>query len=156
MYLRRVRFQDGCHYVIRESYREGDCWKSRDLVDLGNRSRQVHRVRGRKWFLFQPRSWKKNSRLRGVKYSSEELEDLFLPFLPAHIRRIIESFQTHATCRSRTRESVPAKSWCEQQRNLHSFDKRRLHFLRCGRVDIGDLDQRPWKFLQVLTGKEPG
>ncbi len=40
-----------------------------------------------------------------------------------------------------------------KQRWLHSFDKRRLHFLRCGRVDIGDLELRPWKFLNVLAEK---
>lgn len=47
---------------------------------------------------------------------------------------------------------MPQEDLANGQRALHTFDKRRLHFLRCGRVDIGSLEDRPWKFLNVLLG----
>ena len=39
------------------------------------------------------------------------------------------------------------------QQKLHSFDKRRIHYLRSGQVDMGNLAARPWKFLNVLLQK---
>jgi hypothetical protein len=88
----------------------------------------------------------------GASYSDEELERLFIPFLDPHIRRIVERF-------SGPRRSVEKWRRCSKgellgyHRALHPFDKRRLHYLRFGRVDIGDLDARPWKFLNVLLDK---
>jgi len=86
------------------------------------------------------------------RFSEDELESLLMPFLDPHIRRIVEQFE-------RPRESV--KPWrslspdevLEQQKHLHSFDKRRFHYLRFGRVQMGDLDRRPFRFLQVLAEK---
>ena len=89
---------------------------------------------------------------KSVKYSTEDLEELFLPFLPPHIRRLIESFQSHSTLRH-GRRTYSEQDLTHKQRGLHSFDKRRLHYLRCGRVDIGNLDRRPWKFLNVIMEK---
>jgi hypothetical protein len=151
LYLRRVMFEDGYHYLIRTSYREGEYWKSRDLVDLGADPADHIEYAGGNGFYFNPEV-EEELEARGVKYSTQELEGLFLPFLPSRMRRIIESFQTHTTRRHGSGTGC-REELSQQQRNLHSFDKRRLHFLRCGRVDIGELDGRPWKFLDVLTEK---
>jgi DnaJ domain len=93
-------------------------------------------------------------RVQGMaeRFSEDELESLLMPFMDPHIRRIVERFE-------RPKES--AKPWrslssdevLEQQKELHSFDKRRFHYLRFGRVQMGDLDRRPFRFLQVLTEK---
>jgi hypothetical protein len=85
----------------------------------------------------------------GVEYTTHELESLFLPFLDPEIRRIVQRFDRGSCNRPRyTREEI-----LSHQRDLHTFDKRRLHYLRCGRVDIGNLELRPWKFLNVLLEK---
>ncbi len=86
------------------------------------------------------------------RFSEDELETLFMPFLDPRIRRIVEQFE-------RPRES--SKPWgglsphevMIEQKKLHSFDKRRLHYLRFGRVQMGNLDRRPSRFLQVLSEK---
>jgi len=151
LYLRRVMFQDGYHYVIRESYGDGDCWKSKDLADLGSDPAEHIEYTGGNGFYFNTELEKK-LQARGTRYSTEELECLFMPFLNPHIRRVIESFQAH-TKRQRCWKTSSEDELRQKQGRLHGFDKRRLHFLRCGRVDIGDLDQRPWKFLNILMEK---
>jgi hypothetical protein len=86
------------------------------------------------------------------RFSEDELESLFMPFLDPHIRRIVEQFE-------RPKES--AKPWgalskdevLVEQKKLHSFDKRRLHYLRFGRVQMGALDRNPFRFLQILSEK---
>jgi hypothetical protein len=86
------------------------------------------------------------------RFSEDELESLFMPFLDSHIRRIVEQFE---------RPKKSAKPWgalskdevLVEQKKLHSFDKRRLHYLRFGRVQMGDLDRNPSRFLQILAGK---
>ena len=89
---------------------------------------------------------------RGASYSDEELEGLFMPFLDPFIRRIVERFKRPQKEQNRWRTCSP-EALLKYQRALHSFDKRRLHYLRCGRVDIGTLDGRPWGFLNVILEK---
>lgn len=86
------------------------------------------------------------------RFSEDELESLFMSFLDPHIRRVVERFE-------RPKES--AKPWSAlsadevlvEQKKLHSFDKRRLHYLRFGRVQMGALDRKPFRFLQILSEK---
>lgn len=151
MYLRRVLAQDGCHYIIRASYRDGCCWRSEDLADLGGDPTRHIKYAGRNGFYFSA-ELEEQLHAKGARYSVEDLEELFLPFLPLHIRHLIEAFQSHVPLRH-GRKNYSEDELAQKQRSLHSFDKRRLHFLRCGRVDIGDLDRRPWKFLNVLMDK---
>ncbi len=151
MYLRQVKFQDGYHFIIRESYRDGEGWKHKDVADLGTTPERYIEYTGGNGFYFSE-ELEERLQTAGLKYSSEDLEGLFLPFLNPRIRRIIESFQAHPAGRHR-RETISPQELTRQHQLLHSFDKRRLHFLRCGRVDIGELDWRPWKFLNVLMEK---
>jgi hypothetical protein len=91
-------------------------------------------------------------RAMNVVYTTHELESIFLPFLDPEIRRIIQRFD-RGLGGPVNRKRYGSEEMLTQQRNLHPFDKRRLHYLRCGRVDIGNLDMRPWKFLNVLLEK---
>ena len=151
MYLRRVRFQDGDHYIIRKSFRDDGCWKYNDLMDLGRNPEAFIEYAGGNGFYFGA-ALEEKLQACGADYSSEDLERLFLPFLKPHIRRIIENFQTHRTRRNRWGR-YSEHELLQKQGQLHLFDKRRMHFLRCGRVDIGDLEGRPWKFLNILLEK---
>jgi hypothetical protein len=89
---------------------------------------------------------------RGATYSTDELEESFKPFLAPHIRRIIENFERPKSrlkhWSGRSRQEI-----LKHQRLLHPFDKRRLHYLRCGQVNIGNLDGVPLRFLSVLFEK---
>ncbi len=89
---------------------------------------------------------------RAERFSEDELEKLFMPFVDPHIRRIVEQFERPGKPR-RPWQSLSSEEVLSRQKRLHSFDKRRLHYLRFGRVQMGDLDRRPWKFLQILSEK---
>ena len=91
-------------------------------------------------------------REKGCSFSYDELEELFIPFIDPEIRRIVDSFQRPSRG-SKPRHPLNRDELLKRQEGLHPFDKRRLHYLRCGRVDIGHLDARPWKFLNVLLDK---
>ena len=89
---------------------------------------------------------------KGVDYTDDDLEEIFKPFLDPHIRRIVENFE---------RPGSRLKQWSTRsdaeilkyQNALHPFDKRRLHYLRCGQVNIADLDGDPRRFFSVLFEK---
>jgi hypothetical protein len=151
LYLRRVKFSSGYRYVLRESYCDGGLWKHKDLIDLGVNPGRCIEYAGRNGFYFGG-GLEERLQAVGVKYNSEDLETIFLPFLEPHVRRIIEDFQAHSSRPCRPRK-LSRDEMIRKQRLLHSFDKRRLHFLRCGRVDIGDLDRGPWGFLNALVEK---
>ena len=151
MYLKRQNFEDEYHYVLCESYRDDGCWKYRELLDLGPDPNEYIVYPGGNSFYIRE-SLEESLQAMGASYSDEELEDLFLPFMDPYIRRIIERFKRPQNGKDRWRKHTP-EELLKYQRALHSFDKRRLHYLRCGRVDMGNLEGRPWGFLNVLLEK---
>jgi len=151
LYLKRHNFKDHYHYILCESYSDDGCWKHRELLDLGEDPGAYIVYPGGNSFYIRE-SLEETLHSRGATYSDEELEDLFMPFLDPYIRRIVERFKRPQKANNRWQRSSP-EALMKYQRTLHSFDKRRLHYLRCGRVDIGNLDGRPWRFLNVLLEK---
>lgn len=143
--------RDGFRYILRESRWEKDCWRHRDLVDLGSDPGCFIQYPGGNGFYFSA-ELEEILQNKGVQYSADELEEVFLPFLKPGIRRIIENFRRRQNSGKRW-SRCSRSELLDLQKDLHAFDKRRLHYLRCGRVDIGTLDGRPWKFLNVLLGK---
>ena len=153
MYMKKIFEGKSYHYVIRESYWDGKSWTYRDLFDLGaDPGAYIHYVGGSGFYFDE--SLEEGLEQAGVSFSSEDLEALFFPFIDPYIRRIILNFQ-HGFRRHRVSSDIPHsdEDLFEKQKQLHPFDKRRMHFLRCGRIDMGTLDNRPWKFLNVLLDK---
>jgi hypothetical protein len=91
-------------------------------------------------------------RQKKATFTSDELERIFRPFLDHRIRRIVERFDSRKSTQYRWKNCSP-QDLLKRHQELHPFDKRRLHYLRCGRVNMGNLDDRPWKFLNVLLEK---
>jgi hypothetical protein len=151
LYLRRVKSKGGDEYIIRESYQSENGWAHRDLVSLGADPRGHIRYPGGNGYYIEP-DIEDALQGKGKEYSPEELEEIFLPFLDPHIRHVIESFRSGSRATGRW-SGCSAEELLRCQEGLHSFDKRRLHFLRCGRIDIGELNGRPWKFLNILLEK---
>ncbi len=151
MYLRRTKTTEGYHYLLRESYLHEGSWTHRDIMDLGSDPGVHIEYPGGNGFYFSSELEERLSD-QGVEYCSEDLEALFLPFMKPHVRRIVEMFGIGGrNCCTDTTGSGTEQM--QRQRLLHTFDQRRLHYLRFGRVNIGRLDQRVWKFLHVLYGK---
>lgn len=152
MYLRRIQSGNGAFFVIRESVWLEDHWGYRDLAELGPDPGEFIELPGGNGFYFKA-ELEQALEQQGVVWSTEELEALFLPFLPPHIQRIIESFGGAAPKPGGNWRELGPEQLRERQRKVHSFDLRRLHYLRCGRVDIGRLHGRAWKFVNILLDK---
>lgn len=151
MYVKRVQDKDGYSYHLCESYLDDGLWRDKRLMALGPDPAQHIECPGGNGFYIKE-GIEDRLRVKGVKYATDELEHLFVPFLEPHVRRMAERSMNRGRMRERWRGYAP-EVLLKRQEMLHSFDKRRLHYLRFGRVDIGDLDGRPWKFLNVLLDK---
>ncbi len=119
-------------------------------MDLGSDPGRFVHYPGGSGFYFSP-ELEETLQKEAMQYSPDDLEDVFFPFLKPEARRLVKNFRRRG--RSSRWRDYPPEKLLELQNGLHSFDKRRLHFLRCGRVDIGVLHGRPWKFLNVLLHK---
>lgn len=149
LYIRRT--SEGCrtHYVLKESYWNGSCFAARNILDLGPEPAAHIIYTGGNGFYFSDTVEEAFARM-GLERETEDLEKAFLLYVDPYIRRIIENFTMG---RTGSHPSWNHEESAYHQRFLHPFDKRRMHFLRCGRMDIGTLEGRSWKFLNVLCDK---
>lgn len=152
MYLKRHRLGNAYHYLLSESYWSGTCWTHRRLMDLGpDPGAYIEYPGGNSFYI--------NETLidtlvqMGKGDTSDTLEEILKPFLDPRIRRIINRFERTENPVERWRKAHSRETLLAYQRDLHPFDKRRLHYLRYGRIHIGDLDARPRGFLYVLFEK---
>ncbi len=149
MYLKQHNTEEGFEYSVYESYYDVDCWKHHKLIDLGPDPRVFIEYPGGNSFYFDEElEAELKSSAKYFRY--DDFEELFIPFLDPHIRRIVERFSSTNVA---SKQACTPEEILIRQEALHPFDKRRLHYLRFGRVDIGDLDGRPWKFLNSLLDK---
>lgn len=152
MYLASLRCNDGLHYVIRETYSDNGYLKSRDLYDLGTDPTKYIEYPGGNGFYYTP-DLEEALKSAGAIYASEDLDELFMPFLDPGIRRILEMFSGGGRTTENHWKRYNPEELLRKQKELHSFDLRRLHFLRCGRIDIGDFGDRALGFANVLLDK---
>jgi hypothetical protein len=151
LYLKRKHLKGSCHFLVCKSYRDEGYWRHRELTDLGpDPGAHVVYPGGNSFYVSE--ALEETLKTLGVSYTPDDLERLFIPFLKPRIRRIVERFDRGTDSSGRWR-SCSSSDLMFHQKQLHAFDKRRLHYLRCGRVDIGNLEARPWKFLNVLLEK---
>ena len=154
MYIRRMMVRGRFSYWLRESVWQGDYWGFRDLLDLGHDPSDFIELPGGNGFYFKP-ELEQALAAAGVAWTSEELDFLFLPFLPQHIQRVIEAFGGVGPPPD-PRLRLDPDQLRESLELIHPFDKRRLHFLRCGRVDMGRLQGRVLKLFGARVKKSEG
>lgn len=146
MYLARLPDKNRRYrYMIRHSYRDGQCYRSRDLFDLGHDPTRFIRYPGGNAF-YVDTAVQDAIADQGIDASQAELEPIFMPFLDPHIRRVIDGFAR----RSATR---PAADACPPAEAVHRFDRYRLHYLKLGRVDPRDMARTPDRFYAGLQHK---
>lgn len=148
MYLARKIIQGKTRYIIRESYREKGCLRSRDLCNLGaNPDRYIRYPGGNSYYIDD--SVEEAIAAAGSKSTSDELDDIFWNFLKPEIRRKLEPF--------RRRELMSRSAKRRPQNKIegpyHIFDKRRIYYLKCGRVDQSGLGSLPAKVFRMLNNK---
>ena len=151
MYLARQRIRGKPCYFIRESYKEGDCFRSRELFDLGtNPARYIVYPGGNAFYIDEVVEDTLCS--LGVTGAADKLEDVFWPFVKPGIRRVLEPFRHRGQARRKKRSMTPEEE-AESRRQLSNFDKRRIHYLRSGRMDQGGLGRMSVLLLRWLFGK---
>ena len=136
-------------YSLRESVFEGDRLTHRELYDLGRDPAGVIVYPGGNSFYFDESLTRVLDRL-GATWTDSDLERLFLPFLKPDIRRIVVQMTRLGR---RKRVSLSREAMNRKQAELHLFDRRRLYYLRFGRMDSPAAVARSHRFLNVLLDK---
>lgn len=134
-----------------ESYKDGDLFRSRELFVLGaNPARYVIYPGGNAFYIDEVVEDRLAS--LGVEPTSDEIEDVFWPFIRPDIRRVVEPFRRRGKGKRKTTKATLKQE--EQARQQTSeFDKRRVHYLRTGRMDQGGLGRMPLKLYVWLCDK---
>lgn len=148
MYLYRKRKGNETHYSIRESFREQGCWKSRHLFDLGTDPAAYIVYPGGCSYYYDERI-EETFAEKGTTPAPDDLDTIFWDFLDPEVKRVIEGFQRPASRRWRRSrpEDTPPRS------AVHLFDKRRIHFLRCGQIDQSRIGRVPPRFFKSAWRK---
>jgi hypothetical protein len=150
MYLARKKIKGVTHYYIRESYPEGDTFLSRDLMDLGTEPTEYIIYPGGNAFYIDAAVEDQLDEL-GVIPQGNELEDIFWRFLDPHIQHALSYFR-HREKRSQ-KENKSKEKLENVKFSVHIFDKRRLHYLKFGRMEQGYLWLIPQKLFDILRNK---
>jgi hypothetical protein len=145
MYLAAVREKKWYRFEIRESYWDGACYRSRNLVDLGHDpSAHIVYPGGRAYYI-DP-DLEDRIRERGGHPGPDELDDLLWPFVDGDVRYAVGSFRNR-----QPRRKPPVADGAHQR--VHLFDKRRVHFLRFGRMDQGAIGRLPAKLFRPVRNR---
>lgn len=145
MYLAALPEKQWYRFVIRESYWDQDCYRSRDLVDLGCDPAEHIIYPGGRAYYVDP-ELEDLILDQGGTFDADELEDLFWPFVDEDVRYAVGSF--------RQRWHRPQREVDRDKRQrVHLFDKRRVHFLRFGRMDQGYIGRVPAKIFRPVRNR---
>ena len=139
------------NYFIRQTVRgENDTVQSRDIFDLGpDPSIYIIYPGGHAFYIDE----KIQQRLEqiGIDATQDDLEEIFWPFLKPDIKRALEPFRSRAMTQKRGKMKPLSEEILREK--IHLFDKRRLHYLKFGRMNQGYIGQMSGKLLRVLEGK---
>lgn len=149
MYLAKVKKNRQTTYILRESVRQGEQMVARDIFDIGPcPGAWIDYPGGNAWYL-NPDLESRISSLADT-FDSDQLEDLFRPFMRPAIRRATQTF------RQRTFKQYTPMTRAQKEtiaRQVHAFDKRRAHFLKFGNMDQGPMVNMPAIIFRQLHNK---
>jgi hypothetical protein len=149
LYLARHIINGKPHFSIRQSYVCKENILSRELFDLGNNPTHYIIYPGGNAFYIDESVTDRLDSL-GVSIDDSVLEDIFWPFLKPDVRRALEGF------RHRSKPADPIKSFGDKvaaASHYHIFDRRRIYFLKFGRMDQAGLARLPVKLFRQLRQK---
>ena len=149
MYLARHIVKGRPHYFIRQSYQDNENYLSRELIDLGSNPNDYIVYPGGNAFYIDEALTSRLDAL-GIDPLDDALEDIFWPFLKPDIRRALEGFRRRG---KRSRVAKPTAQKAESASSYHIFDRRRIYFLRSGRMDQSAITRLPVKLFRVLRQK---
>lgn len=137
MYIAVHRVAGRHKYTIRESCRIDGRMTCRDLFDLGSDPSAFIQYSGTNAFYFNETL--EDSLISQVSdYDADELEDIFWPWLRPDVRYAVETFRGRGSKTGFKRLSRKEKDHILS--SVHSFDKRRAHYLKFGSMDQGAVE----------------
>lgn len=129
MYLARTFLRGRPRYLIRESFPKDGAYLHRDLFDLGDDpGRFIVYPGGNAFYIDEAVEDAVNA--LGVGPGGDELEDMFWPFVRPDIRVKLEPFRLREHRVRAGRQSVSPVA----PEEVHGFDRRRVFYLKCGRM----------------------
>ncbi len=146
MYLEKKEREGALYYAICESYHDEGKIRKRTLFDLGTDPSQFIRYPG-------GNSYYVNEKIelsileRGFQIDTFDLEALFWPFLDQRYRRVLREPKNS---KKREFRIYKRSELLEVQEKIHVFDKRRLHFLRFGKLNQREISNVPYRFFNRL------
>jgi hypothetical protein len=151
MYIARRVVDGKLHFRISHSYKKERWWRNEDLVDLGPDPGRFVLPSGRDGGFVITELIRKELCGRGIRPQAGELEELFLEFAPAHLRKIDgkEKVGNEGRRRRRLREGERKRLEAE----IALFDRRRLHYLVWGDFDLSAINILPIEVFQLLADK---
>lgn len=149
MYLASHIIKGKPHYSIRQSYQADENILSREIFDLGVDPTNYIVYPGGNAFYIDEAVTDRLEAL-GICHEDDILEDIFWPFIKPEIRRALEGFRHRG---KRSKASRPPLEIAESASGYHIFDRRRIYFLKFGRMDQGGLARLPVKLFRVLRQK---
>ena len=152
MYLARKKIKGVTHYLVRESCPapDGDYLISRDLLDLGDDpAKHIIYPGGRCYYVDE--EVEAAIRSAATEPTSEEIDEIFWPFVKKTVQRTMEPFRRSSRCIRVTKLSEEEKEQINTK--VHMFDKRRMYYLRYGGIDQSRIWRVPPKLFRVLLKK---
>jgi hypothetical protein len=135
-------------YFIRETFRDGDLLRSRNLFDLGtNPARYIIYPGGNSFYIDEV--VEDSLSATGSQSSVDELDDIFWPFIKPRIKRALESFRRRELCYRQAQRRPGTKADGSQ----HIFDKRRIYYLKTGHANQSGIGRLPPKFFRLFNNK---
>ncbi len=151
MYLARYKNKGRTHYVIRESFKKGDRYLSRNLFDLGSDpSQYIVYLDDRAYYIDDKVTDTLHS--LGIVSDGEELDDIFWQFLDPEIKRTLKHVRQRATARTQ-RKTIGPQAEKEARSRVHIMDLRRIHYLKFGQIDQRNIRRMPVVLFEALMRK---
>ena len=148
MYLARKHNQGTITYAIRESYRDGNILRSRDLFDLGtDPARYIVYPGGNSFYIHEV--VRDALAERGCEPNDSDLDEVFWRFLKPRIRRALQTFRHRELTYRQSKRSVSR----EKGGPYHFFDRRRFFFLKTGRIHPHRSSRIPARLFSWLDNK---
>jgi hypothetical protein len=151
MYLAQKRIKKTLNYFIRQEVKaDQQKIQSRQVVDLGPDPSQYIIYPGGHAFYIDEIIQQRLEDI-GIEATQEDLEGIFWPFLRPDIKRALEPYRSRSSAKNRGKMTLIQEE--NLRANTHIFDKRRMHYLKFGRMNQGYVGQMSGKLLRDLEGK---
>jgi hypothetical protein len=148
MYIAFKKISGQPQYFLRESCIIEGRLTFRDIYSLGKNPSLFIKYVGGNAFYFDE-TIEEAILQSNATYDSDELEDLFWPWIKPDIKRAIDTFRS----RSNRKKDGPDLITKQILSHTHNFDKRRLHYLKFASMDQGPVEQMPLVLFKVLAHK---